>query len=134
MLISAFNTPKNHPKSKPFIDHVISLNWLNGRIWFRNYQIVNENDDQFTEKDDIQKLSLVEMGPRFCLMPIKFFESTLGGEALWQNEEFISPTKKRSKRYDNYLKKREQKDKRKSYEEKMHKEGKAKDHFLEEAF
>mmetsp|Transcript_42358 Transcript_42358/g.65003 ORF Transcript_42358/g.65003 Transcript_42358/m.65003 type:complete len:160 (-) Transcript_42358:305-784(-) len=37
MLSQAFNTPKNHPKSKPFIDHVISFKYFNGRIWFRTY-------------------------------------------------------------------------------------------------
>ena len=37
MLIHAFNTPKNHPKSKPFIDHVLSFKYLDGRIWFRVY-------------------------------------------------------------------------------------------------
>jgi len=38
MLCSIFNTPKNHPKSKPFIDHVLSFNMTpDGRIWWRNY-------------------------------------------------------------------------------------------------
>lgn len=41
MLIQVFNTPKNHPKSKPFIDHVLSFNMLDGKIWFRAYQIMN---------------------------------------------------------------------------------------------
>ena len=37
LLTSVFNIPKNHPKSKPFIDHVFSFTYLDGRIWFRNY-------------------------------------------------------------------------------------------------
>lgn len=37
LFISTFNTPKNHPKSKPFIDHVLSFNVHDGRIWFRCY-------------------------------------------------------------------------------------------------
>jgi hypothetical protein len=37
----------------------------------------------FTEKDDIEKLMLIEIGPRFCLMPIKAFEDTMGGMPLW---------------------------------------------------
>ena len=42
MLAQVFNTPKNHPKSKPFIDHVLSFNLTtDGRIWFRQYQVVN---------------------------------------------------------------------------------------------
>ena len=67
MFIQAFNTPKNHPKSKPFIDHVISFNLYDGRIWFRNYQVVNQHEEKFTEKDDIEKLMLIEIGPRLCL-------------------------------------------------------------------
>jgi len=41
LLSNVFNTPKNHPKSKPFVDHVISFMYYDGRIWFRNYQILN---------------------------------------------------------------------------------------------
>jgi len=37
MLVHAFGTPRNHPKSKPFIDHVFSFAYANGRVWFRNY-------------------------------------------------------------------------------------------------
>ena len=65
MLHQAFNTPKNHPKSKPFIDHVLSFNFHDGRVWFRVYQIVNQHEEKFTEADDIEKLTLIEIGPRF---------------------------------------------------------------------
>ena len=41
MLHQIFNTPKNHPKSKPFIDHVLSFNMHENKIWFRAYQIMN---------------------------------------------------------------------------------------------
>lgn len=37
MFVHAFNTPKSHPKSKPFIDHVMSFNYYDGRVWFRVY-------------------------------------------------------------------------------------------------
>lgn len=37
MLSHIFNTPKNHPKSKPFVDHVVSLNLLGESVYFRNY-------------------------------------------------------------------------------------------------
>ena len=37
MLSQIFNTPKNHPKSKPFIDHVLSFKYIDGRVWFRSY-------------------------------------------------------------------------------------------------
>jgi ribosome biogenesis protein BRX1 len=83
MLNHAFNTPKNHPKSKPFIDHVISFLWYDNRVWFRCYQVVNQHEEKFTEADDIEKLMLIEIGPRFCLQPIKIFDGVLGGDALW---------------------------------------------------
>lgn len=37
LLQHAFNTPKNHPKSKPFIDNVISFTYYDDRVWFRHY-------------------------------------------------------------------------------------------------
>lgn len=83
LLSQAFNTPKNHPKSKPFIDHVISFNYYDGKIWFRNYQVLNQDEKMFRATDDIEQLVLIEIGPRFTLTPIKAFDGSLGGEALW---------------------------------------------------
>jgi len=40
MFIQAFGTPKFHPKSKPFVDHVFSFSMCDGRIWFRNFQVL----------------------------------------------------------------------------------------------
>lgn len=37
LIVHSFGTPRFHPKSKPFIDHVFSFKWFDGRIWFRNY-------------------------------------------------------------------------------------------------
>jgi ribosome biogenesis protein BRX1 len=34
-------TPKGHPKSKPFIDHVFSFSIADNKIWFRNHQITS---------------------------------------------------------------------------------------------
>ena len=36
--INVFATPNFHPKSKPFVDHSLSFNFFDSRIWFRNYQ------------------------------------------------------------------------------------------------
>jgi ribosome biogenesis protein BRX1 len=47
-----FGTPKSHPKSQPFIDHVLTFTIIDNKIWLRNYQIVEENG------------SLAEIGPR----------------------------------------------------------------------
>ena len=34
-----FATPKRHPRSKPFFDHVLSFSVADGLIWLRNYQV-----------------------------------------------------------------------------------------------
>ena len=39
MFTQSFATPRRHPKSKPFHDHVISFHLLDNRIWLRNYQV-----------------------------------------------------------------------------------------------
>ena len=41
LLVHAFGTPRNHPKSKPFYDHIFSFSFSGGRVWFRNYQFLN---------------------------------------------------------------------------------------------
>ncbi|KAI0072795.1 Brix-domain-containing protein [Panus rudis PR-1116 ss-1] len=88
-----FGVPPNARKAKPFIDHILSFSILDGKIWFRNYQIV--------EKDPLQpngppQMSLVEIGPRFVLTPIRIFEGAFGGATVYSNPEFISPTQVRS--------------------------------------
>ena len=35
----AFNTPKKHPKSQPFIDKIFHFGSYNGNVYFRNYQV-----------------------------------------------------------------------------------------------
>ncbi len=86
MFIHTFNTPKNHPKSKPFYDHVLCLYNINNNIFFRNYQILNELKEKFTNADDISKLQLVEIGPRFALTIIKIFDGALGGKTIFVNQ------------------------------------------------
>ena len=91
MFTHAFNTPKNHPKSKPFFDHVICLYHINNNIFFRNYQILNELKEKFTDADDHSKLQLVEIGPRFVLTIIKIFDGPLGGKTIYSNPSYIAP-------------------------------------------
>jgi len=40
-----FSTPNHHPRSKPFIDHVVTFSIADHRIWFRNFQILQENGE-----------------------------------------------------------------------------------------
>ncbi|TRY65214.1 hypothetical protein DNTS_009432 [Danionella cerebrum] len=78
-----FSTPRHHPKSQPFVDHVFSFTIVDHRIWFRNYQIIEED------------ASLVEIGPRFVLNPIKVFQGSFGGPTLYQNTHFQAPNLQR---------------------------------------
>jgi hypothetical protein len=39
MLSQTFNVPNKHPKSKPFFDHIFTFSHVDGRIWFRNFQV-----------------------------------------------------------------------------------------------
>ncbi|XP_045158339.1 ribosome biogenesis protein BRX1 homolog [Mercenaria mercenaria] len=74
-----FGTPNHHPKSQPFFDHVFTFSISDNRIWFRNYQILEEDG------------SLAEIGPRFVLNPIRIFEGSFGGATLYQNPKYVSP-------------------------------------------
>jgi ribosome biogenesis protein BRX1 len=51
---------------------------------------------QIIEKDPLHptgppQTSLVEIGPRFVLTPIRIFEGSFGGPTLFSNPEFVSP-------------------------------------------
>ncbi|XP_054161425.1 ribosome biogenesis protein BRX1 homolog [Oppia nitens] len=83
MFIQIFGIPNNHPKSQPFFDHVLSFNILDHKIWFRNYQIVEEDG------------SLAEIGPRFVLNLIKIFDSSFSGRILYSNPNYVSPNRHR---------------------------------------
>jgi len=85
MFTQAFTTPNKHVKSKPFVDHAFSFSYLDGRIWFRNYQILWDGE---TVKGEIE---LNEIGPRFVLQPIRIFAGSFQGETLYKNEHYVSP-------------------------------------------
>ena len=91
LLTDAFGVPKGHPKSKPFVDRVMSFFVVKCRIWVRNYQIVDKSD-----REDGKSTHLVEIGPRLVLVPIRIFSGSLGGPTLYQNSSFISPNAERS--------------------------------------
>ncbi|XP_004583700.1 ribosome biogenesis protein BRX1 homolog [Ochotona princeps] len=79
LLIQIFSTPRYHPKSQPFVDHVFTFSILDNRIWFRNFQIIEED------------AALVEIGPRFVLNLIKIFQGSFGGATLYENPHYQSP-------------------------------------------
>ncbi|KAI0006195.1 Brix-domain-containing protein [Russula compacta] len=90
-----FGVPPQARRAKPFIDHILTFSLLDSKIWFRNFQII--------EKDPLQpngppEMSLVEIGPRFVLTPIRIFEGAFGGATVFANPEFVSPALVRSTR------------------------------------
>jgi len=84
LLTQIFGTPNQHPKSQPFIDRVSSFAVLDNRIWWRQYQIVDEVTGD-----------LAEIGPRVTMQPIKIFEGSFGGRVLWENPHYVSPNEVR---------------------------------------
>ncbi|XP_043250007.1 ribosome biogenesis protein BRX1 homolog [Colletes gigas] len=101
LFVQIFGVPNHHPKSQPFFDHVYAFSVLDNRIWFRNFQILTEDG------------GLAEIGPRFVLNPVKIFAESFGGEILWNNPTYISPSKFRQsinkKAAGKYISKVEQK-------------------------
>jgi len=91
VLTQIFAVPRGNVKSKPFIDHIYQFSVVDGRIWFRNFQIVYP----VNEKDPIEGIELVEIGPRFVLNPIRIFAGSFGGPTLYQNPSYQTPTELR---------------------------------------
>jgi ribosome biogenesis protein BRX1 len=118
LLAQVFGVPRGHKKSQPFVDRVLAfLLTSDGRIWVRHYQILpallRERADRVSRmllspvekepqpqqemgsfsSEDLRSLSeaLVEIGPRFVLLPIRIFAGSFGGKTLWENPDYISP-------------------------------------------
>ena len=88
LLQTAFNVPRHHPKSKPFVDHILCFYYLDDHIWFRNYQIVSNDGAP----------NLMEIGPRFTMHPVAIFNGCCQGSVLWRNPNAIAPTEERRTR------------------------------------
>lgn len=110
LMIQTFGVPKGVRRSKPFVDHIVTLSIVDNKIWFRNYQI-NEaeidpvtatNDDNDGDKQPRKKhkkgetkIELIEIGPRFCMTMICILEGSFGGPLIYENKEFVSPNQVR---------------------------------------
>uniref|UniRef100_A0A0R3QC08 Ribosome biogenesis protein BRX1 homolog n=1 Tax=Brugia timori TaxID=42155 RepID=A0A0R3QC08_9BILA len=89
LLMQTFSTPYHHPRSKPFIDHVFTFSiTADGKIWFRNFQIVDETLE-------LQEIGLLP-GPRMVLEIIRIFDGSFEGSVLYDNPNYVSPNKVRS--------------------------------------
>ncbi|CAC01521.1 Ribosome biogenesis protein brx1 [Schizosaccharomyces pombe] len=86
LLQQTFGIPKGARRSKPFIDRVCTLTIADGKIWFRNYEI-RENEDK--SKDPV---TLIEIGPRFVMTIINILEGSFGGPVIYKNDTFVSST------------------------------------------
>ncbi|GAA6058958.1 hypothetical protein JCM10212_002910 [Sporobolomyces blumeae] len=108
VLTHIFAVPKTARRAKPFIDHVINFSIVDGKIWFRNYQIIDTppadavastssssravteaQAKKLAQKEGAPHLSLSEVGPRFVLNPVKIFEGSFNGACIYENKEFV---------------------------------------------
>lgn len=48
------------------------------------------------ESGQTEATSLVEIGPRFVLNPIRIFRGSFGGQTLYHNPDFVSPNEIRA--------------------------------------
>ena len=100
ILTKMFNTPRGHPRSKPFLDRVAQFSFLDGRIWVRMYQIADLTKDEreIRKRDKLgdDTFMLNEIGPRFVLTVVKIFEGSFGGRTLYENPEYVSPNEQRA--------------------------------------
>lgn len=120
LLKQIFCTPKDHRKAKPFFDHVFAFSVADNHIWFRNYQInVPHQGTEKVAKGGLDKMTLIEVGPRFCLHPIKIFNRSFGGQVIYENPFYISPNVVRSQekraKAGKYVKKVKAKQRRKTH-------------------
>ncbi|KAF9333211.1 Ribosome biogenesis protein brx1 [Linnemannia elongata] len=81
LFTQVFGIPKTARRIKPFVDHVLSFSIVDNRVWFRNYQIT-EKPLEHRSVTDTTDLTLVEIGPRFVMNPIR---------TAFENPEFVSP-------------------------------------------
>uniref|UniRef100_K3X086 Brix domain-containing protein n=1 Tax=Globisporangium ultimum (strain ATCC 200006 / CBS 805.95 / DAOM BR144) TaxID=431595 RepID=K3X086_GLOUD len=99
LFTQVWGTPKGHPKSKPFIDRVMSFYYADGKVWCRNFQLADEADSKKIEQAALHRgedlVQLIEIGPRFVITPIRIFDGSFGGQTLYQNPRYVSPNETR---------------------------------------
>ncbi|GAD98003.1 ribosome biogenesis protein BRX1 [Paecilomyces variotii No. 5] len=107
MLRGVFSVPKRGVKGmKPFVDRVIGIYGVDGKIWIRVYEIREsepgkkkveggEGEKPAPRSKDGPEISLVEIGPRFVLTPIVILEGSFGGPVIYENREYVSPNQVR---------------------------------------
>ena len=100
------------------------------KIWVRNYQILEQSATSAKEAHHQKKLtgessstSLIEIGPRFVLNPIRIFRGSFGGQTLYVNENFVNPNvvrgMEKKEKGERYVKRKGAEKKRKRYDEEL---------------
>lgn len=77
---------------KPFVDRVIGVYGLDGKVWIRVYEI---REDEASPGNGTK---LLEVGPRMVLNPITVLEGSFGGPVIYSNKEFVSGNQVRRER------------------------------------
>lgn len=90
--------PKGVRGMKPFVDRIIGIYGLDGKIWIRVYEIREAEPDKAdnAEPGKGADVSLVEIGPRFVLTPVVILEGSFGGPVIYENKQFVSPNQLRA--------------------------------------
>jgi ribosome biogenesis protein BRX1 len=60
------------------------------------HQTKKQQGKSSASSSQLSTTSLVEIGPRFVLNPIRIFRGSFGGQTLFQNPNFVSPNEIRS--------------------------------------
>lgn len=97
MLKGVFCVPERGVRGmKPFIDRIIGVYALDGKIWIRVYEIreaerSEEKGEMTTKKvKGTSEVKLLEVGPRMVLTPIVVLEGSFGGPVIYENKQFVS--------------------------------------------
>ena len=99
MLKGVFCVPSKGVRGmKPFVDRIVGVYGLDGKVWVRIYEIrESENaEKEVMPKEAKTSISLVEVGPRMVLTPILVLEGSFGGPVIYENKQYISPNQLRS--------------------------------------
>jgi len=89
--------PKGVRGMKPFVDRVVGIYGLDGKIWIRVYEIREAEQEQGTHVGSNRAdVTLVEIGPRMVMTPIVILEGSFGGPVIYENKQFVSPNQIRS--------------------------------------
>ena len=86
LLTDIFAVPRGHRRSKPFHDHVMQFALCDGRVIVRHYQVVPPLNDVSGASE-----TLVEIGPRFALVPIRVLDGSFSGKTIYANAQCAPP-------------------------------------------